>query len=224
METPAYPDFYLPDAKRHLGACTDYLVRSCGWGINAVSHAYAGSRMLEAFGRGAPDAIAGQSGIELAQRIITESGDWQPPQSVPLSSVSRSPEYWTGWVLAHLQWHLARSFSWILRQIPLETICAKYAVYHEMDFSRFLEDVTCEMRHMQHEPNLRRLRRAAGFSQSQLAKASGVHLRSIQLYEQRVQNINHASAESLRALAKCLCCSIDDIMEHNLTAIHLQPI
>jgi len=216
METCAYPAFYLPDAKRHLGACTDYLVRTCGWSVADVGQAYATSRLLSAFGRGDSGAIAGLSGIELAQRIASESSDETSTPSAMPHTTCRSPEYWTGWALAHLQWHLARPFSWILRRMPLETIRAKYAIYHEMDLSRFLEDVASAIRRIRCEPNLRRLRRAAGLSQTQLAKESGVHVRSIQLYEQRVQDINRASAESLRALSKCLSCAIEDIMEHDL--------
>ena len=63
------------------------------------------------------------------------------------------------------------------------------------------------------EPNLRRLRRAVGCSQAELARRSGVNVRNIQLYEQRVQDINRASAASLSALAQCLSCSIEDLME-----------
>ena len=63
------------------------------------------------------------------------------------------------------------------------------------------------------EPNLRRIRRAAGYSQAELARQSGVNIRNIQLYEQRVQDINRASAASLADLARCLSCSIEDLME-----------
>lgn len=55
--------------------------------------------------------------------------------------------------------------------------------------------------------------RAVGYSQSELARRSGVNIRNIQLYEQRVQDINRASAASLAALAQCLSCSIEDLME-----------
>ena len=48
---------------------------------------------------------------------------------------------------------------------------------------------------------------------SELARRSGVNVRNIQLYEQRVQDINRASAASLSALAQCLSCSIEDLME-----------
>ena len=78
---------------------------------------------------------------------------------------------------------------------------------------RILEDFMRELESVSVEPNLRRLRRAVGCSQSELARRSGVNVRNIQLCEQRVQDINRASAASLAALAQCLFCSIEDLKE-----------
>ena len=42
---------------------------------------------------------------------------------------------------------------------------------------------------------------------------SGIPLRTIQQYEQRQKNINKAQAEYLVALARVLCCEVEDLME-----------
>ena len=89
----------------------------------------------------------------------------------------------------------------------------KYRIYHEMDVSRFLEDFMQELESVKVEKNLRRLRLAAGYSQSELSRLSGVNIRNIQLYEQGVQDINKASASTLAALARPLACTIEDLME-----------
>lgn len=60
---------------------------------------------------------------------------------------------------------------------------------------------------------LKRIREAAGFSQSQLAKASGVSVRMIQHYEQGVNDINAAGALTVYKLAQALNCSIEDLLE-----------
>lgn len=60
---------------------------------------------------------------------------------------------------------------------------------------------------------LYRQRKICGVSQKQLAEASGVGLRSIQLYEQRQKNINHAAAETLYRLAFALHCSMENLLE-----------
>lgn len=63
------------------------------------------------------------------------------------------------------------------------------------------------------ETNLKRIRTAYGFTQSELAKRSGVSLRSIQMYEQRNKNINKASVDAMYSLAKVLGCAIEDLIE-----------
>ena len=50
-------------------------------------------------------------------------------------------------------------------------------------------------------------------TQKELAKKSGVGLRSIQIYEQRQKYINKASVESIYRIARILGCSVEDIIE-----------
>ena len=212
METRAYNDIYLNEAKRHLGTATDYLVNACGFAADRVGRLYANSPTMLLFGRGDPGIVAGMSGIELGRRLFCEirAGEDAP---CPVRVVEKSPEYWSGWALACFQWYWCKTFRWIFTITSMSTIIAKYRVYHEMDVSRFLEEFMGELAAVEVEPNLRRLRRASGFSQSGLARASGVNVRNIQLYEQGVQDINKASAAVLAALARPLSCSIEDLME-----------
>ena len=58
-----------------------------------------------------------------------------------------------------------------------------------------------ELESVKVEKNLRRMRLAAGYSQSELSRLSGVNIRNIQLYEQGVQDINRASASTLASPA-----------------------
>ena len=209
----AYERSYLADAKSHLGVCTDYLINRCGIAADRVGNIYATSPVMRLFGRGEPAVVSGISGVELGQRLYcglygrSDAPDWTG------DATGRSCEYWGGWALAHFQWHWNRLFRWIFARTRFSDILAKYSVYHEMDIARFLEDFMRELESVPVEPNLRRLRRAVGYSQSELARLSGVNVRNIQLYEQRVQDINRASAASLAALAQCLSCSIEDLME-----------
>lgn len=61
--------------------------------------------------------------------------------------------------------------------------------------------------------NLKRIREAAGLSQSKLAAASGVNVRMIQHYEQKAKDINAAAVVTVRDLAKALNCRIEDLIE-----------
>ena len=53
-----------------------------------------------------------------------------------------------------------------------------------------------------------------GLSQSQLAKASGVPVRTIQEYEQRVRSINKAQADTVAVIAKVLGVRSEDLLEN----------
>lgn len=61
--------------------------------------------------------------------------------------------------------------------------------------------------------NLKRIRTEMRYSQSQLAKESGVEKAMIQFYEQGVRDINKAQAITLYKLAKALECSVEDLLE-----------
>ena len=61
--------------------------------------------------------------------------------------------------------------------------------------------------------NLKRIRTAAGLSQSKLAEASGVNVRMIQHYEQGEKDINRADGMRLYQLAQALGCTIEDLLE-----------
>ena len=213
MEMRAYESFYLPEAKRHLGVCTDYLVNVCGVAADRVGDIYGESGTMRQFGRADPGVLAGLSGTELGQRLFRELRAGEEPPEPVRGGPGKSPEFWGGWALAHFQWHWCTTFRWIFERTTLSALLAKYSVYHEMDISRFLEDFMADLRAVATEPHLRRIRRAAGLSQSELARETGVNVRNIQLYEQRAQDIDRASAATLAALARRLGCSIEDLME-----------
>ena len=63
------------------------------------------------------------------------------------------------------------------------------------------------------ESNLKRIRESRGLSQSELAEQSGINVRNIQMYEQRVNNIDKAQAQTLYKLSRVLGCDIEDLLE-----------
>ena len=62
------------------------------------------------------------------------------------------------------------------------------------------------------QTNLARIRSLHRLSQSDLSHASGVGLKSIQAYEQRVNSINRASGLTLSRLSAVLNCSIESLL------------
>ncbi len=88
-----------------------------------------------------------------------------------------------------------------------------YPVYHEMDITAFLEMMEERCGEELPECRLKKLRESRGLSQSELAKASGVSLRSIQMYEQRVNDIDKAQAQTVYKLSRVIGCTMEDLLE-----------
>ena len=88
-----------------------------------------------------------------------------------------------------------------------------YKVYHEMDVTNFVEDMNKKYNSVVFETKLKKIREARQLSQSELAALSGVKKRSIQLYEQKVNDIDKAQAQTLYKLSRVLGCTIEDLLE-----------
>ena len=209
----AYDQNYLEKAQTALGTMLDYAVYDFHYDITVFFNLFLTSGIASLFGSGDVKTIAGRSGIELAWEILEKSG-LRFGRTAPGIRFDRSQEYWAGWALAYYQWSTAMSFRDIIRCVPIADVVALYHPYHEMDIHQFCDHMNELIRKAQPETNLTRLRKIAGLSQDQLAKASGVPLRTIQQYEQRQKNINKAQAEYIFMLASTLNCAPSAIIEY----------
>ena len=81
------------------------------------------------------------------------------------------------------------------------------------DISKFADIADAKVRAYFTDTNLKRIRTTYGCTQAELAKRSGVSLRSIQMYEQHNKDINKASAETVLSFAKVLGCTMEDLLE-----------
>ena len=207
----AYKEHFLDDAMETLGSAVEYAVLSLNMDGQSFLDLFLTSGIAARFGLGDAMYISGMSGIELARKILTVRGKSVPPYTENLI-FHYSPEYWVGWILAYYQWYSGKSFAQILPKLPYQSLRNLYDVLHEADPSKAVS-VFDELLTVQTETNLARYRKACGLSQSQLAKVSGLSLRSIQLYEQRKNDINNAQYNRLQALAKALGCGIENLLE-----------
>ena len=208
----AYDKVYLEKARTALGRMLDFAVYDLKYDISAFFDLFLTSGVAGRFESGDYSVIAGMSGVELAYLVLEKSGV-SVRRIAPNYTIDRSEEYWAGWALAYYQWETAMSFAEIVRHVPIRDIVALYSPYHEMDIRQFVDKMNTLYRAAQPDTNLKRLRKAAGFSQRELSEMSGVPLRTIQQYEQRQKNINKAQAEYLVMLAKALCCEVDAMLE-----------
>lgn len=212
--TPAYEEMYLNDAMRVMGEMLDYAVHDCGCDGDLFFTQFLASGVAEQFERGNPKFVGGMSGVELALEVFRRTTG-QIPDVDASAYGEKSPEYWAGWSLAYYQWESGMPFREIVSHgLTVREICSMYLL-HEADISRFVEaaDKVIQKSLGDGETNLKRIRRANGFSQKQLAEVSSVALRMIQLYEQRQNDINKAQASTLSRLARSLNCRMEDLME-----------
>lgn len=210
--TRAYSESYLSDAKDRLSQLFDYLINDCDMKADWVASIFLSSGYAEQFERGNPALLAGMSGIELA-RAVVEATYKKKKLPEPRYSEGLSPEYWAGWALAEYQWYSGKRFKDIFEHVKLSDIISMYSVYHEMDVSKFIETMDERCSTALPECRLKKLRESRGLSQAELARISGVSLRSIQMYEQRVNDIDKAQAQTIYKLSRVIGCSMEDLLE-----------
>lgn len=213
MMMHAYSELYLNDAKQNLAECFDYAINRCELDADFLSALFVQSGYADRFERGNPAVIAGMSGIELAKKVISYA---YPKRKFPERNFSeeRSKEYWSGWALAEYQWFTAKRFKDIFLRIPLSEIISMYIVYHETDIGNFIDDMNKRYDTAVRETRLKTIRQNRGLSQTELAQLSGVSLRSIQMYEQKVNDIDKAQAGTVYRLSRVLGCMLEDLLEN----------
>ena len=220
---PSYAETYLAEAMENLGEMAHFATHGLELPFRHMWQMFVVSGYAGRFEEGSPDVVAGMSGAELALRSCEACGiEFDEPHIEHAASKSGlclerklSPEYWCGWSLAYYQWASTRSFRQILSSIDTDALLRMYPTFHEESELRFAEALEMLVRESEDErgTHLQRQRKAAGLSQSELARMSGVGLRAIQQYEQRAKDINKAHAASIDALARCLSCQPRDILE-----------
>ena len=208
----AYNEKYLNSASTVFSEMVDYAINDRSIDGDRFLHMFITSGAAKQFERGNPSYITGRSGIDIADEVLNKTMPSKNPARLDIRE-SRTPEYWAGWVLSQYQWYTAKSFESLMRYLPFSSIVELYPVLHEADITKFNEVADSIIKERNPLTNLKRIRTAAGITQEKLATESGVHLRSIQMYEQRNKNINNAQVSSLVRIARVFGCDVEDLLE-----------
>ena len=176
-----------------------------------VARAFVASGLSNEFERRNPVFVAGKSGTDLINYMLPFLGLTAAVE--PQTRLSRSIAYWAGYMLGYYQVKTGHTYAEIFQRFPYSEIKQSYWPLHEADDSKFLETFEQQWAQRFAETRLAHLRKSAKLSQSELARHSGVGLRSIQMYEQGNKNINRASGETLYRLSLALNCAIEEILE-----------
>lgn len=208
----AYPKIYLSKAQATLGEAFDHAVNTCDIPGGDFVKMFIASTISKRMENGEPAYLAGKSGIEIVGEVVAEATGKSLNVNLQ-EQFGRTQEYWIGWAVAYYQWFSSRKYSDIFKVIPFDDLKEMYDTLHEADISKFTDIADKRMREFFAETNLKRIRTAYGCTQAELARRSGVSLRSIQMYEQRNKDINKASVATVHSLAKVLGCTIEELIE-----------
>ena len=152
--------------------------------------------------------ITGISGIELAYSVTEFTYD-----KSYIYEQSDTVESWLGSYLAYAQDKLKVSFQMINKYVPITELLSLYYPFHLMSEDKFVDFLRTALNVRKGKSNLEIYRREAKLSRSELSKKSGVPLRMIEHYEQRLKNINKANSEYLLSLAKALYIEPENLLE-----------
>ena len=210
-----YSQMYLNDAMHNLAEAAEAACYIYKFGLNFFMDIFVVSGVAHQFEVGNPKYVSGKSGTELVEEIIYRT--YGPSYVKEAQSKYRKPgsEYWAGWVLAYYQWQTGKSFKEIQKVMPLEEIHSHYNPYHEMDEDSMVILINEKANSSEFKNSaVRRLqayRKLCGLSQSELAKAAGVNLRTLQQYEIGAKDLSKAAAGTVLALSDVLKCNPKDL-------------
>ena len=210
----AYSNIYLNDSKKLLANAFDYAINDLCIESDYFANLFSNSYLAKLIESGNPSIISGLSGIELVNKLL-ESIDLKMTNKRNII-IEKSKEYWAGYVLASYQWYSAKTFKDIFNVVKLSDIINMYPLLHEIDITRFYEHMDNLFINYKADTKLKNIRESRNLSQNELANISGVNIRNIQLYEQKVNDIDKAQVKTLYRLSIALNCHIEELLENPL--------
>ena len=212
-----YEKTYLADVADNLGLMLEYAA-ACQYNPIAIWEKFVRSNVAIEIERGNPKYLAGYSGRDYLEIVINTPSVFEYSSNkklvLPKEYKQRDDLYWAGYALAHLQYETSLSFYNINKYFPLTLVIEMYPTLHEADIRKFLDIAISKIKREDTITNLKLIRKARGLSQAELAKMAKVDLRSIQMYEQRNNDINKAQAQTLYNISKILGCRMEDLLEY----------
>ncbi len=207
----AYNEIYLSDAMRNLGEMTEYAKDACDQSMDHTFRCFVISGYAERFGRGDPQVVAGISGTELYMSVMERcgvTGKWPGA----LIRYDTDESYWIGYIMAFAQWKMGISFRQLFSVIKSDDLHRIYPALHTVSDDRAFEGISELYRKRTLVTRLQTYRKLAGMTQSDLANASGVNLRTLQQYEIGGKSISKASADKVITMARVLNCRPEDLI------------
>ena len=136
MTTHPYSEIYLDNVKNIFGEMFNCAIIHYNEDADAFMQKFIDQGIALHFEKGNPKYIAGKSGFEIAQEVLSTTDDLKN-LFLPITQ----EEYWSGWALAQYQWYSNIPFADIQNKLPISTIQKMYYPFHEADITKFCETV-----------------------------------------------------------------------------------
>ena len=212
-----YDKTYLEDVAGNLGFMLEYAA-ACEYNPIVIWEMFVSSKVAMEIEKGNPKYLSGYSGRDYLDIVVNTSPVRERETSGKILSedypINKDIYYWAGSAIATFQYESGLSFYVINKYLPIKTVLDMYQTLHEADIQKFIDLASERVKREKPETNLKIIRYASGMTQQELAERSLVDLRSIQMYEQRRNDINKARVDTLYKLAKTLGCRIEDLLEY----------
>ena len=207
MAIQSYKDSYVSYVAENVGTMFEHAVDS-GLNYYIFWNKFINSNVAKQIEKGNP------------KYLVCSSMDYFKEISLNIKikqkmDINKDKYFWAGWILAQLQHKTEHSFYKINEYLNIDEVLKLYSTLHEADVKKFFYVAMDYFNKKEKVVNLKKIRLASGLTQKDLAKRAEVELRSIQMYEQRRNDINKAQADTLHKLARVLGCNIEDLLEDN---------
>jgi DNA-binding XRE family transcriptional regulator len=207
--TYAYDEMYIEGAMIRLGdmleyACLDvHLDPDCFWKM------FIESDVSHHFEIGNVSYIAGQSGVELAYKVLSEIDNMT---SFPdaLWREERSDIFWCGWILAYYQWYSNQSFHKIWEYVSIRQLLKLYPTFHEADISKTIQ-ILDTMKHSIPKNKVSTLRLIKGMTQVELANKAKMSVSQLQRLEYGERKVENLSLKTALRLADALNVRVEEL-------------
>lgn len=192
-----------------LSGVFDYAVNYCNTPGDVFWDYFILSGISKQFENKTPKYVLGKDAAEIVY-VVFERVNLTQSEFPDYIAFDRSPEYWGGWVIANYQLHSGSSYKKIHDIVSFGDLVNFYDPYHEAPAEKIID--LLERRQETGASNLKIQRELAGLSQSELARYTATSVKTIQAYEQKLKNISHAKAETVRKFSHILSCEAEDLI------------
>lgn len=205
----AYDESYIEGAMIRLGDMIEYACLDLNYDPDAYFKMFIMSGIARRFEIGDVSVVAGKSGPELVQMVLT-SVDHVIDFKNPTWREYRSDLYWCGWALAYFQWHEKKSFREIWNVISIRMMQKMYPALHEADISKTV-DIMSRMLLPKKKSLVQTLRLTRGMTQQELADEAYMTVSQLQRLEYGERKVENLSLKTALAIARALRVEVSEL-------------